>query len=133
MGKSGLFLSLAITQAAHSIEECYFRLFDLFAPARYLSALISDDLAFGFAIANTLVVALAFWTYYFRVRPAVAGTAAWIWGWSLVELGNGIGHIFFAAAAGAYFPGVYTAPFLLVFSLLLMYRSVYPRVSTPVH
>lgn len=124
IGTSGLFLGLAISQAAHSIEEFYFRLFDVFASARYLSGLISENLALGFAIGNALVVTLAFWTYFFRVRPAVGSAKAWIWAWSLVELGNGIGHIFIAVDAGAYFPGVYTAPFLLVFSLALLYREV---------
>ena len=124
IGTSGLFLGLAISQAAHSIEEFYFRLFDVFAPARYLSGLISVNLALGFAIGNALVVTLAFWTYFFRVRRAVSSAIAWIWAWSLVELGNGIGHIFFAVDAGAYFPGVYTAPFLFVFSLALLYREV---------
>jgi hypothetical protein len=121
---SGLFLGLAISQAAHSIEEFYFRLFDVFAPARFLSGLISENLALGFAVGNALVVTFAFWTYFCRVRPAVSSATAWIWAWSFVELGNGIGHIFFAVDTGAYFPGVYTAPFLLVFSLALLYRVV---------
>lgn len=133
MGKNGLFLGLAISQAAHSIEEFYFRLFDVFAPARYLSGLINENLALGFAVVNALIVALAFWTYFFRVRSAAGSATAWIWGWLLVELGNGTGHIFFAADAGAYFPGILTAPFLLVFSLALMYRLVRPVGRTSVH
>ena len=124
MGNSGLFLGLAISQAAHSVEEFFFRLFDVFAPARFLSGLISENLALGFVVGNAMVVTLAFWTYFFRVRPAVSSATAWIWAWSLVELGNGTGHIFFAFDAGAYFPGVYTASFLLVFSLALLYRVV---------
>ncbi len=124
--KSELFLGLAVAQVAHSLEEFYFRLFDVLAPARYLSELISENLACGFAVINSTIVALAFWTYFFRVRPAGRSSAVWIWGWSLLELGNGTGHIFFTANAGGYFPGIYTAPFLLVFSLALMYRSIYP-------
>ena len=46
------FLALIIAQAAHSIEEYAFRLFDVLAPARFISGLLSDDLARGFAIAN---------------------------------------------------------------------------------
>ena len=57
-----LFLGLAITQAAHSIEEFYFRLFDVLAPARYLSGLVSDNLALGFAAINALIVVFVFWT-----------------------------------------------------------------------
>jgi Protein of unknown function with HXXEE motif len=124
----GLFLGLAISQAAHSLEEFNFRLFEVLAPARYLSGLVSDDLASGFAVINTLIVALAFWTYFFRVRPAAAGAVGWIWAWALLELGNGIGHVLFAVSAAGYFPGVYTAPLLLVFSLALIFRLLRPAV-----
>ena len=46
------FLFLVIAQAAHSIEEYLFRLFDVFGPARFVSGLVSDNLATGFAIIN---------------------------------------------------------------------------------
>lgn len=129
--KSGLFLGLVLSQAAHSIEEFDNRLFDVFAPARYLSGLISENLATGFALINLLIVAFAFWTYFRRVRPRARSAAAWIWAWSLLECANGIGHIILAADLGGYFPGVFTAPFLLIFSLALMYRLVHPVVRTP--
>ena len=124
-----LFLGLAISQAVHSLEEFYFRLYDVFAPARFLSGVISDNLALGFAVINSLIVAYIFWTYFRRVRPAARSATAWIWAWSLLELGNGIGHIIFAA--DAYFPGVLTAPLLLLFSLALVYRLVHPVGRTP--
>ncbi len=127
-----LFLGLAFTQAAHSIEEFYFRLFDVFAPARYVSGLISDNLALGFAVINTLIVAFVFWTYFRRVRPATTGATAWMWGWSLLEFGNGSGHIVFAADANAFIPGLFTAPFLVIFSMALVYRLVHPVGQRPV-
>ena len=40
---------LILAQAAHSTEEYVFRLFDVFAPARFVSSLVSDNLAVGFA------------------------------------------------------------------------------------
>lgn len=129
---SRLFLGLAIAQGAHSFEEFYFRLFDVFEPARFLSRIVSENLAFGFAIINSLIVAFIFWTYFLRVRPDTASTRAWIWAWVLLELANGIGHVFFAASASAYFPGVFTAPFLLIFSLALIYRLVHPVGQAPV-
>lgn len=131
--RSRLFLGLAISQAAHSVEEFYFRLFDVFVPARYLSGLISENLAFGFTIINSSIVALAFWAYFFRVRPAASSATAWIWAWSILELGNGVGHLIFAVDAGNYFPGVFTAPLLLVFSMTLMYRLVHPSPRTRVN
>jgi len=76
---NSLFLGLAVTQTAHSIEEFYFRLFDVLAPVRYLSGLVSDNLALGFWVINALIVAFVFWTYFRRVRPAARSAKAWIW------------------------------------------------------
>ena len=44
------FLALILTQAAHSVEEYVFRLYDVFAPARFVSGLVSDNHAAGFAV-----------------------------------------------------------------------------------
>jgi hypothetical protein len=128
---NGLFLGLALTQAAHSIEEFYFRLYDVLAFTRWFVGLISSNLAFGFAVGNTLVVAFMFWTYFRRVRLAAVSATVWLWGWSFLELANGTGHILLAVGAGGYFPGLYTAPFLLLISLALMYRLVHPVRQAP--
>jgi hypothetical protein len=127
-----LFLGLAVSQAAHSVEEYVFRLFEVLAPTRYLIGLLTDNLSLGFAIVNAMVVAFMFWTWFFRVRPESPHSAAWIWGWSILQLGNGIGHILLAIDAGGYFPGVLTAPFLLTFSLALIWRLVHPVARTPI-
>ena len=126
-----LFLGLAITQAAHSTEEYYFRLYDVLAFTRYVVGFISSNLALGFAVANSLVVAFIFWTYFRRVQTAAVTATAWIWGWSLLEFANGNGHIILAVNTGGYFPGLFTAPFLVLISLALMYRLVHPVGQTP--
>jgi hypothetical protein len=54
----------------HSTEEYVFRLFDLFAPARFVSSLVSDDLAVGFALVNAGLVLFGLWCYAARVRPS---------------------------------------------------------------
>ena len=43
------FLLLVVAQAAHSVEEYVTRLYADFAPARFVSTLVSDDPATGFA------------------------------------------------------------------------------------
>jgi hypothetical protein len=63
-----LFLCLILSQAAHSIEEYYFRLYDVLAPARLISSLVSSNLAVGFAIANVVLVLFGLWCYLARVR-----------------------------------------------------------------
>jgi hypothetical protein len=46
-----LFLFLVIAQMAHSVEEYATRLYEVFAPARLVSGLASDDLATGLFLA----------------------------------------------------------------------------------
>jgi hypothetical protein len=114
-----IFLLLICTQAAHSIEEYVFRLYEVFAPARAVSGVFSDDPRTGFAVANTLLVAFGFWCYFARMRPAHRSATMWMWGWAVLEGANGLGHITIAAGRGEYFPGVFTAPVLLLLAILL--------------
>ena len=115
------FLALILAQAAHSIEEYAFRLFDVLAPTRFISSLFSSDLARGFAIANAALVLFGVWcvTRVYRRLPSARRLA---WFWALLELGNGVGHCAFALAHGGYFPGVGTAPLLLGTSIYLIAR-----------
>jgi len=123
-----VFLALIVAQAAHSIEEHCFRLYDVFAPARFVSGLFSADHGVGFAIGNVLLVAFGAWSYAARVRPNRPSGRAFAWFWALLELGNGSSHIFFSLARHSYFPGVATAPFLLGISSYLCARlSAMPR------
>ena len=113
------FLALIVAQAAHSIEEYLFRLFDVFGPARFISGLVSRDLATGFAIVNTGLVLFGVWCYAARVRPGHSSDRAFAWFWTLLEFANGTGHCVLALARGSYFPGLATAPVLLGVSLYL--------------
>jgi len=114
-----LFALLIATQAAHSVEEYTFRLYDVLAPARLIAGLVSSDPARGFAIANILLVSLGVWCYFARVRAGHPSSRAWMWGWTLLEAANGTGHLLFALASGGYFPGAWTAPILLSLAIAL--------------
>ena len=113
------FAFVILAQAAHSVEEYVYRLFDVFAPARFVSGLFSSDTAFGFALANGLLVGFGAWCYLARVRPSRASARAYAWFWTCLEAANGTGHVLFAIIRGGYFPGVATAPFLLAASAFL--------------
>ena len=113
------FLALILGQAAHSTEEYVFRLFDVFGPARFVSGLLSDDLAVGFAVVNAGLVLFALWCYVARVRPGHPSGRTFAWFWTLLELANGVGHIGLALSRRGYFPGVATAPVLLGMSTYL--------------
>jgi hypothetical protein len=120
------FLALVCAQAAHSIEEYIFRLFDVFAPARFVSGLVSTNPGVGFAVANAALVLFGLWCYFARVRPGHPSGLVFAWFWTVLELANGIGHSVLALSGGGYFPGVATAPVLLGVSAYLAFR-----LSTP--
>ncbi|MBW2231354.1 MAG: HXXEE domain-containing protein [Deltaproteobacteria bacterium] len=126
-----VFLVLVLAQAVHSIEEYRFALYEVFAPARFASGLVSSNLAFGFAILNSAIVVFGAWCYFARVRPGRSSAAFWMWPWILVELGNGIVHSGMAILRGGYFPGLITAPVLFVLAALLASQLLrYRRSST---
>jgi hypothetical protein len=108
-----LFLALILTQVAHSIEEYVFRLYEVLAPARIISGLVSSNLAVGFASVNAALILFGFWCYFARVRKSHRSGRGWAWFWTLLEASNGIGHLLLAAGGRAYFPGAATAPLLL--------------------
>ena len=116
------FALVILAQAAHSVEEYVFRLFDVFAPARWVSSLFSANTALGFAIANLGLVLFGLWCYLARVRRSHASAQAYAWFWTCLELANGLGHVLFSVLRGSYFPGVGTAPLLIAASSYLGFR-----------
>jgi hypothetical protein len=114
-----LFLCLILSQAAHSMEEYYSRLYDVLAPARFISSLVSSNLALGFAIANVVLVLFGLWCYLARVRKGHKAGRSWAWFWTILEAANGVGHLMLAVGSRGYFPGAATAPLLLGLSLWL--------------
>ena len=112
-GTQRVFLLLIVIQAGHSVEEYVTGLYEVFAPARFVSGLISDDLSVGFAVINAALVAVGFWCYVWPVRSGGPHPRAWAWCWVTLELGNGLTHVVLALSARAYFPGALTPPLLV--------------------
>jgi hypothetical protein len=125
------FLLLILAQAAHSVEEYVARLYDVFAPATFISSLISRDPAFGFLMANAALVAFGAWCWLVPVRGGWRSARSLVWFWAAVELANGTVHSVIALSRGAYFPGVLTAPLLLAAAVwvasLLVRSAAEPR------
>ena len=101
-----MFLFLILAQAAHSIEEYVTRLYEVFAPARFVSSLLSNDLAIGFLLFNAGLVMFGLWCWAVPVRSGWHAASGLVWFWTILELGNGIGHSAFALSRGGYFPGL---------------------------
>jgi hypothetical protein len=124
------FAAVVLAQAAHSVEEYVYRLFDVFGPARFVSGLFTDNLPLGFAVANTGIVLFGVWCYLARVRRSHPSARGYAWFWTSLELANGVGHVVLAASQGGYFPGVGTAPLLVVSSAYLGGRLIMTHAST---
>ena len=106
------FLCIVVSQTLHSLEEYYFRLWEVFAPARIASNFVSANVETGFIIINTTVVIFGFWSYFWPVLKGWAPAVVLMWFWIVFELANSVGHTLFAISAGGYFPGIYTVPLL---------------------
>jgi len=112
-------LLLILAQGAHSIEEYAGRLYEIFAPARFVSGLLSSDLSVGFLAVNAALVTFGLWCWAVPVRAGRSGARTLVWFWTLLEFGNGAGHLALAWSREGYFPGVATAPLLLLFAAWL--------------
>jgi hypothetical protein len=119
---SSAFLALILAQATHSVEEYVFRLYDLLAPARYVSSLFGIDRQIGFVIVNCALVLFGLWCWAARIRHGRQGWRALAWFWALLEIANGCAHLTLAGLAGGYFPGLATAPLLIGLGALLVLR-----------
>jgi Protein of unknown function with HXXEE motif len=108
-------LCLIAAQAAHSTEEYFSKLYDVFPPARFASGVVSSDLARGFLILNTGIVTLGILCWAGPVRLGWGQGRALAWFWALLEIANGLGHTALALGRHGYFPGLATAPLLLFF------------------
>jgi hypothetical protein len=118
------FLALVIVQAAHFLEEYHFRLYEVFAPARLVSGLISTDLRTGFIIFNSAFLAFGFWCYAVPVSKGWAAAIPLIWVWIVVEVLNGAGHPLISILEHQYTPGTATAPVLLIIAIYLSIQVV---------
>ena len=126
-----VFLFLILAQGAHSIEEYATRLYEVFPPARFVSSLVSNDLSLGFLVANAALVIFGLWCWAVPVRSGWRAARGIAWFWTLLEIGNGVGHLTLALSRGRYFPGVATAPLLLLLAAWLAVLQAAGRGSHP--
>jgi hypothetical protein len=113
------FLALIVVQALHSIEEYFFRLYEVFPPARFISGLANPDLETGFLTVNISFVAIGACCYWWPVRKGWPIAVPIAWSWVAVETINGIGHPTWSVMQGGYTPGLATSLLLLPLALLL--------------
>ena len=113
------FLYLIILQGIHSIEEYVGKIWQLFAPARFLCSLISEDLEHGFLVINIGLFLFGFFCYFIPVRGDYGIGTVIVWFWICLEVINGTGHIIWSVIEVGYTPGFFTAPILLYVAIRL--------------
>jgi hypothetical protein len=74
-----VFVALVATQAAHSLEEWRYRLYDVFPPARLLSGLVAEDRERGFVAINLALVAFGVWCAAVPVHRRWPSAATFVW------------------------------------------------------
>jgi len=110
-----VFLLLILAQAVHSVEEYCTKLYEVFPLTRFASAVVSSDLARGFLILNVAIVTIGLFCWAVPVRLGWPIARGLMWFWAILELCNGAIHSALALTRHGYFPGVATAPLLLLF------------------
>jgi hypothetical protein len=112
------FLLIVLVQALHSIEEYFGKLWEVYAPATFLSGLISSNLKSGFIIINVglFIVLMLTWLTTFNKNYSTKGL---LWLWIILEIINGVGHTLWAIIERSYVPGLATAPLLIILALYL--------------
>ncbi len=114
-----IFSLLVGVQVLHSLEEYFFKLYDVFPPAAFLSGLVSQDLERGFVIINSSVILFGFWCFWWPIRRNWASAVSFAWFWVCLEVINGIGHPTWSLLQQGYTPGLVTAIFLFPLAVLL--------------
>ena len=79
-----VFLCLILSQGAHSIEEYVTKLYEVFAPARFVSSLVSQDLALGFLVVNAALVTFGLWCWAVPVRSRWQAARGFTWFWTIL-------------------------------------------------
>jgi hypothetical protein len=95
---------------------------------RYVSRLVSSDLARGFLILNIGIAIVGLTCWAIPVRSGWPSAGGFMWFWTILELCNGVAHIALALYWRGYFPGLATAPLLLFFSgwlAVMLVRACY--------
>lgn len=117
------FVALVVAQAAHSIEEYFGHLYEVFPPARFVSGLISHNLRLGFIIFNVSLVTFGVWCCFWPVRRRTPMLVVVTWFWIAIELINGVGHPLWSLREMRYTPGLATALVLLVLAIALALQA----------
>jgi len=118
---------LVLVQGLHSMEEYCGRLWAVFAPAKFMSGLVSQNAERGFVIINYGLIILGLICWAIPIRGNYPVARGLIWFWIVIEMINGIGHPALALYEGSYVPGVATAPVLLVLAVYLSYLLLRQR------
>ena len=126
---TNIFLILVLLQGTHSIEEYVGHIWEVFAPARYLTGLISNNHELAFMVINIGFIVFGIFCWLFIKSKNSAMSAIIIWFWIIIELINGFGHILNAIFHREYTPGLITAPLILITALFLA-REVKSNLST---
>ena len=92
MNASQLFATLVVFQAAHSLEETIFDLYDLLPYIRWMDDVAPGGAFIFFVVANTMFVSFGGWCYVARVRPGHPNAGVFITLWVVIEILNGILH-----------------------------------------
>lgn len=120
-------LMMVAVQAAHSIEEYAFKMYELFPPMRFLYARTPELAKPAFAVSNAMLFLLGLASCWLLGRTREKTARAIIWIWVAIQLTNFTAHVVWAFLIGGYNPGLATAPLFVPLAAYLIHQLMRPQ------
>ena len=123
------FLLLVLIQALHSIEEYIGRLWEVYAPAKFITGLVSNDHEIGFVMINICLFLFGIFVWFAAIRNYSFAIVP-VWFLTIMEIINSIGHSVWAVMEKDYVPGVATAPIIFILAIYLVRELIKTNHTT---
>ena len=109
-------------QAAHSVEEYVFKLYERFPPMRFIYRSVPELARPAFIVFNLFLFLFGLFCYFYWVRPERKGAAIIIWIWIAIQIVTISAHLVWAILTGGYNPGLATVPLFIPVVIYLIYQ-----------
>lgn len=123
------FLFLVLSQGMHSVEEYFTRLWEVFAPARIVSNLISPDTEKGFLIINICLFFAGIISWILISTKNGRKFLPLVWFFIIIEFINGIGHPLWGILGWHYMPGLVSSLIILLINIYLTLQVMNLRID----
>lgn len=112
---------MVLLQAAHSVEEYVFKLYERFPPMQFIYAQAPELARPAFIAFNLLLFLFGMICFFYWVRPGRKGAKIIVWIWIAIQIVTIAAHLVWAILIGGYNPGLVTVLLFIPVVIYLIY------------